>query len=306
MTTLKIVVKGKYHTGNVIHQCFLSNVSPVPKMDILDDTKNVKNLLEEFNEQDAVIVVRASLGSGVNVDLDLNCRMMADGGHIKISPDKSTVSLVGDIDAQFSVDIDLDTEKQFKKAYSKSTLKFYITRLGAKKDTAEPYSFSHLMGVIKGGDWDNDDSWPTVIRFESDIFTKKTAVKAASLIKIPVKAKSKIAIAKDKLDAVKSALATGIVTRVGLSIPGGGNSFFVKQEDWQGKANFAIKGNSLVVDIDAFIQIEIDSWMRKYKAKSPFNVDLECILDVNSELHYFGEQDEAGFFTPIKAGAVSL
>lgn len=306
MTTLKIVVKGKYHTGNAIHQYFLPKVSPVPKMDILDDSKNVKKLLEEFDEQDAVVVVRASLGSGVNVDLDLNCRMMTDGGHIKISPDKSAVSLVGDMNAQFSGDVDSDTEKQLKKAYSKSTLKFYITKLGAKKDSAEPYSFSHLMGVIKDGDWDNADSWPTVISFESDIFTKKTAVKAASLIKIPVRSKSKIAIAKDKLDAVKSALATGVVTRVGLSIPGGGNSFFVKQEDWQGKANFAIKGNSLIVDIDAFIHMEIDSWMKKYKAKSPFNVDLEGILDMNSELHYFGEQDEAGFFPPIKAGEASL
>ena len=306
MTSIKIAIKGNYQTGNVVHQYFLPEINPVPSMDILKEVEALHKIFDEFNDQNAMIVVRASLGSGVYIDFDLKITTMLNGGSLRIEPDKSNLSLINYVDAEFLIDIDSDNEKQLKKAYSKSSLKFYITRIGVKKETLEPYSFTNLFGVISGGDWDNDDSWPAVFSFESDIFKKKASIKVTPFIKIPVKANTEIVIDKDKLEAVAIALNAGIVTRVGLSIPGGGNSFFVKQEDWLGKAKFSIKENLLIVDIDAFINLEIDSWMKKYKSKSPFSVELECILDCNSEIHYFGIKGESGYFNPIKAGEVSL
>jgi hypothetical protein len=306
MSNLIIAIKGNYNTSNAVHDYFLPKISPAPSMNILEDAKDLKKIFDEFNDQDAIIGVRASLGSGLNIDFDLKINMMIEGDFVKLKSNKTSASLTGDVDAKFSIAIDPEDEKQLKKAFSKSSLRFYVTRLGMKRETNEPYSFSNLTGIIKDGEWGNDDSWPSVMSFDSDIFKKKATTKITPLIKIPVKTKTKIIIEDEKLEAVRSAIISGIVTRVGLTIPGGSNSFFVKQEDWLGKANFSIKSNTLVVDIDAFINLEIDSWMKKYKSKSPFGVEWECILDSDSSLHYFGEKGDNGYFSSIKVGEISL
>ena len=50
--------------------------------------------------------------------------------------------------------------------------------MGARWETETPYAYAGISGKIEGGEWDDDNSWPAISSFESDVFLKKSAAKS--------------------------------------------------------------------------------------------------------------------------------
>jgi hypothetical protein len=306
MQQIKFTIKNTLETDNLLYEHFDQSTDLPPQMDLINDVKQAKNLVETFEKSEYKITVKASAGKGINPTFDLVTNDMSKGGGFTIHTNSKRASLVAEVDGEFTVNTDDDTAKQLKKAYSLGKLQFYIINFGARKEVLEPYSYKQVSGKIADGDWDNDDSWPKVISYDSDIFAKKIALRKTPTINIPVKINTKITIDSTKIESVKKALADGLTMRIGLTIPGGVTGFLVNASDWDGITKFSLKGNLLAIKIDAFYTAEIDSWIRKYKSQAPFGIELDCIFDSNSELHYFGEKDASGSFSPIKVGEISV
>ena len=306
MSELKLIVKGRFETDNFIYQHYSQVDNIPPQIDIVKELKEAAKLLSGFGFADFKIVVHANVGKGLNVKIDLGAENLISGKGINVTSGSNIASLHADVDGEFLVDVDVDSAKQMKKAFSSSKLKFFVTNIVARKEIADPYGFLNVSGTISGGEWDDVDSWPAVSLFESPIFSKKSTAKAKQILKVPVKVSTEIFIEKNKVEAVQKAIEEGMTMRIGLTIPGGVNGFLVKQSDWAGRADFSLNGNFLQVNIDAVHAVEVDAWMKKYKSKAPFGIELECIFDGESDLHYFGGKDAGGFFASLKVGEISF
>jgi hypothetical protein len=309
MSEIKFQIKGNFQTDNCLHKYEDPKKSPLPQLDILEVAKEASALLKNFHESGRQVEIRAS---GLpSMRITLNFGDMSPGGKFNLAAHAKKPALIAEIDGEFTFKVDSGDEKELKKAHKAGKLKFFVTNIGNKQETSNPYSYSYVSGKIAGGEWGSDDSWPAVSGYESDLFdkkadSKKAVQKSKPTVIVPIKVKTKIAIDSTKVDAVKSAVEDGLTMRVALAIKGGSYSFDVKVADLKGKANFSMKGKSLSVDIDANCTTEVDSWMKKYKAQAPFTIELICVLDTNSELHYFGEWNENGYFDSLKIGALDF
>lgn len=304
MSSIKILVKGKFETDNFIHEHFDEN-DPPPRADIIKKQTDVVELLEGFNESKWKLIVQSSNGKGSKISFELRHENISNGGTFSINAHPKKAAIITDVDAEFTYELDADKAKELKKSYSAGTLKLYLTNIGARWEIETPWAYSNVSGKIKDGDWEDDNSWPAVSNFESDVFTKKSATKAKPTLIIPVNIKTSMVIDKSKVKSIKTAIKNGMVTRVGLCIPRGSNSFLVKSTDWVGSSNFSLQGGILNVDINATYTIEVDTWIKKYKDQAPFSIEVDCIFDADGGIHYFGECGEDGYFKAIRVGEVA-
>lgn len=208
MSIIKVLVKGTFATDNFLHEFFDGN-NPPPKMDIIETQKEAAKLLEGFDEKSKKLIIQSSNGKGSHIKFELRHENISNGGSFRLNAHANKPAIIADIDAEFTYELDTDTAKELKKANSSGALKFYLTNLGARWETETPYAYSSVSGKIEGGEWGNDSSWPAISNFESDAFTKKSAVKAKPNREFALKGEGVVEVSAEGEKEYAEALVAG-------------------------------------------------------------------------------------------------
>lgn len=307
MSSIKFKISGKFCTGNLLHDHYEEGKNPAAT-DIITTANAAEKLITSFKPEDLNLELMATNSKGASIKIPLSFKNATDVKNIELSFDQKKPSIVLSIDATFNSEIDSDDTKELKKYFKSGKLGFYFTTIKLSKTSENPFSYSHAIGFLEGGNWDLDESWHKVTEFESIIFdnTKPTKPKKSNDLELKLKGTAKANVIDLKSKGIENLFGSNPSIRISITIPNGSNSLIFKKSELTGVFDLSSKDDVLTLKLSATCQVKIDSWIKKYKDSSPFPVELSCIFDKESNLHYFGKINKSGYYDSPLFGELNI
>jgi hypothetical protein len=301
MTTINFKISGNFKTGNFLHDHFKEG-GPSPSTEIITQKQDCEKIFKMFDKNDLSIIIMASNSKGASINIPLSFKNATSINNIRITTRSDKPGIALDLNANFTAEIDNDDAKEIKKYYKSGNLNFYLTTIKLHKETESPYSYSTAMGILDGGDWETDESWHKIGKFDSDLFGSIKPSKQKTKSELIAKLSSNVKIVIPELNGktFNEFFGEDPSIRVSITIPNASNSILIKLSELNSK--FSIKKDTLIINFNSNYSFKIDSWLKKYKSHSPFPIELKCIFDSNSNIHYFGEMGNSGFNNSPKIG----